>query len=68
MSKDKRFVLSDTSSINSKGYRVDINGLDLTRFESNPVMLSLLINSLYAASNIKKSVVDYPEKIDKKVS
>ena len=37
--KSKRFVLSDGSFINSKGYRIDINGLDLTRFKSNPVML-----------------------------
>lgn len=39
MSKNKRFVLSDGGSINSNGYKVDINGLDLTRFKSNPVML-----------------------------
>jgi len=39
MSKEKRFVLSDGTSVNSKGYRIDINGLDLTRFKSNPVML-----------------------------
>jgi len=39
MNKDKRFVLSDGNSVNSNGYRVDINGLDLTRFKSNPIML-----------------------------
>ena len=39
MSKNKRFVLSDGNSINTKGYRIDINGLDLARFKSNPVML-----------------------------
>ena len=38
MSKGKRFVLSDGNTINSKGYRIDINGLDLKRFMSNPVM------------------------------
>lgn len=35
----KRFVLSDSSSINSKGYKIDINGLDISRFATNPVML-----------------------------
>ena len=39
MSKSKRFVLSDGNSVNTKGYRIDINGLDLKRFKSNPVML-----------------------------
>ena len=39
MSKSKRFVLSDGTSVNSKGYRIDINGLDMKRFMSNPVML-----------------------------
>ena len=39
MSKDKRFVLSDGSTVNSKGYRIDINGLDMKRFMSNPIML-----------------------------
>jgi len=39
MSKNKRFVLSDGNSINTKGYKIDINGLDLTRFKSNPIML-----------------------------
>lgn len=39
MSKDNRkFILSDSASINSKGFRVDVNGLDLERFKANPVM------------------------------
>jgi HK97 family phage prohead protease len=39
MKQGKRFVLSDGNSINSNGYRIDVNGLDLNRFKSNPVML-----------------------------
>lgn len=35
----KRIVLSDAKSINTKGYRIDLNGMDLTRFAKNPVML-----------------------------
>jgi len=35
----KRFVLSDGTSLNSKGYKISIEGIDLTRFNSNPVML-----------------------------
>lgn len=39
MSKDNRkFILSDSTSINSKGFKVDVNGLDLERFKANPVM------------------------------
>lgn len=37
--ENKRFVLSDGSTINSKGYRIDINGLDISRFATNPIML-----------------------------
>ena len=40
MSKEtKRFVLSDGNTLNSKGYKIDINGIDLERFNRNPVML-----------------------------
>ncbi|NMA73133.1 MAG: hypothetical protein GX963_03030 [Bacteroidales bacterium] len=40
MSKEtNRFVLSDGNIVNSKGFRIDINGIDLTRFIKNPVML-----------------------------
>jgi HK97 family phage prohead protease len=39
MKQGKRFVLSDGNTINSNGYRIDINGLDLNRLKSNPVML-----------------------------
>jgi HK97 family phage prohead protease len=35
----KTFVLSDNSKINSKGYKIDLNGLDISRFTNNPVML-----------------------------
>lgn len=35
----KSFILSDGSSINSKGYRINIDGVSLSRFSSNPVML-----------------------------
>lgn len=37
--ENKRFVLSDGSTINSKGFRIDINGLDISRFATNPIML-----------------------------
>ena len=37
--EQKTFVLSDGSNINSKGYKIDINGLDISRFETNPIML-----------------------------
>ncbi len=40
MSKQqKTFVLSDGTNINSKGYKIDISGMDIARFEANPVML-----------------------------
>jgi HK97 family phage prohead protease len=39
MSRNKRFVLSDGDAVNSNGYRIDISGVDLTRFNFNPVML-----------------------------
>ncbi len=35
----KTFVLSDSTSINSYGFSVDVNGIDTTRFATNPVML-----------------------------
>lgn len=34
-----RFVLSDSTNINSYGFRTDLNGLNLDRFRANPVML-----------------------------
>lgn len=37
--EQKTFVLSDGTKINSKGYKIDINGLDISRFETNPIML-----------------------------
>lgn len=37
--KDKTFVLSDSHQMNSHGFRIDLNGLDLERFNANPVML-----------------------------
>jgi len=33
------FILSDGNSTNSKGYRVDVPGINLERFHANPVML-----------------------------
>jgi HK97 family phage prohead protease len=38
MSK-KRFILSDESKINSKGFKVSLAGIDASRFDTNPVML-----------------------------
>lgn len=35
----KTFVLSDGENINSNGYKIAIAGLDITRFETNPIML-----------------------------
>lgn len=35
----KTFVLCDSASINSYGFRIDLAGMDLTRFRANPVML-----------------------------
>jgi len=35
----KTFVLSDGTSTNTKGYRINIGGIGLRRFSSNPVML-----------------------------
>ena len=34
-----RFILSDSTHANSYGFRTSLEGLDLTRFRSNPVML-----------------------------
>jgi HK97 family phage prohead protease len=39
MSKEKTFILSDSSKVNSFGFKIDFAGMDITRFESNPVML-----------------------------
>ena len=40
MAKEQKvFVLSDGNKANSKGYKIDLNGLDITRFSTNPVML-----------------------------
>lgn len=35
----KTFVLIDSSRENSHGFRIDLRGLDTSRFETNPVML-----------------------------
>lgn len=35
----KTVVLCDGSNINSHGFRIDLKGMDLSRFETNPVML-----------------------------
>lgn len=34
-----KIVLCDTNTVNSYGFRTDVNGIDLTRFKKNPVML-----------------------------
>jgi HK97 family phage prohead protease len=39
MAKEKRFILSDGSEQNSMGFYVNVSGIDLKRFEKNPVML-----------------------------
>jgi HK97 family phage prohead protease len=39
MSKEKTFILSDSSKVNSYGFKIDLAGMDISRFESNPVML-----------------------------
>jgi HK97 family phage prohead protease len=36
---NKTFILSDGSKVNAHGFRVDLSGLDIERFKSNPVML-----------------------------
>ena len=33
------FILSDGNNINSKGYRINLTGINLDRFNANPVML-----------------------------
>ena len=33
------FILCDSETINSYGFRTDVKGIDLSRFEKNPVML-----------------------------
>ena len=38
MSK-KTFILSDSASLNSHGFKIDLAGLKLDRFKLNPVML-----------------------------
>jgi Caudovirus prohead protease. len=35
----KRIVLSDGNKVNSKGYRIDLSGMNTDRFADNPVML-----------------------------
>lgn len=35
-----RFVINDEKSINDKGYRILTDGIDLTRFEKNPICLA----------------------------
>jgi HK97 family phage prohead protease len=35
----KRFILSDSSKVNVLGFRLDLSGLDISRFNDNPVML-----------------------------
>lgn len=40
MPKNKTFVLNDESEINSYGFRTSNEGLDLSRFKDNPVMLN----------------------------
>lgn len=45
MSKKKTFVLNDETKINSYGFRVLNSGIDLARFEANPVMLDQHWNS-----------------------
>ena len=41
MAKENKttLVLYDSASINSYGFRIDLDGMDLTRFRANPVML-----------------------------
>ncbi len=39
MKKNHTFVLSDSRRVNSYGFRIDLSGMDLSRFRSNPVML-----------------------------
>ena len=34
-----KVILCDSCTINSYGFRTDVNGIDLTRFKKNPVML-----------------------------
>lgn len=34
-----RFILCDSETVNSYGFKTDVKGIDLTRFEKNPVML-----------------------------
>jgi len=40
MSKSKAFVFNDETVYNSYGFRTSNEGIDLTRFENNPVMLN----------------------------
>ena len=35
----KTFILCDSSRVNSYGFRTNVDGIDLTRFNANPVML-----------------------------
>ncbi len=40
-----RFILNDESSKNSYGFKIKTEGINLNRFEGNPVMLDGHINS-----------------------
>lgn len=39
MGKNKRFILCDGTNVNSYGFRSSLEGMDLKRFQANPVML-----------------------------
>lgn len=39
MEKNKTFVMCDSSKVNSYGFRIDLSGMNMERFMSNPVML-----------------------------
>lgn len=41
------FILNDQNKVNSYGFRIANQGLDLERFKANPVMLSEHVNSLW---------------------
>lgn len=44
-SENKTFVLNDETQVNSYGFRIPNKGIDLARFEANPVVLDQHINS-----------------------
>ncbi|MDD4142963.1 MAG: HK97 family phage prohead protease, partial [Bacteroidales bacterium] len=39
MGKNKTFVMCDSGKTNSYGFRIDLQGMDMSRFDNNPVML-----------------------------